>query len=308
MAGYTVEMVRHFDRVPMENVRVDVSKTFAAPFLRRGVETRESPEKTRDEAARLPAAELFIPKEVIDAGARIVNTKKFTPEYLVNLQGVEVERDSIVVRVNHINYGVVPALRDLTGMFPEDLMKTVLNQLAPVAVRGVLISPKEGTLYLARRANVAQSGKIDTYPAGTVSEGDDLESALRKEADEEVGLKLGNDVSAELIGIVKGRRDGPNPNFTFRMVTEKPLKEIEAGTVGKEHDKVYPIRLDEKIVQETIRGLVLDAPDHSRITDVGLGALLQAGRIEFTNGWYEETKSMLHSMKEPEINIIEDTL
>ncbi len=295
MVEYALEFMRKFDRIPEDRVRLNVAQTFSVPFRRHGVEDRENPEKTRDEVLRAPAAPLFIPKEVLAKGEEVIQTKRFTPEYVVNLNGIRVEGEDIMVEANLTNYGVLPTLREQVSIFPESVMNPVLGQIAPVAVRGTFVSFKDKKIYLARRANTVQSGKIETYPAGTVSEGDDLSSALRNEAREEAGFRIGEDGNAYLIGVVRGRKDGPNPNFNYLIETDWTLEKFREK-VGKEHDKVYAVDLNGDALRKFITTeFVSTTSDHDKTPDVSLAALLQVGQSIFGDKWFEGTLEELQA-------------
>ncbi len=313
---YTVELLRNFDRVPLDHTRLSVANEYLSPWLRHGVQNIKAPAKTADEQLREPRVSLGslvppIPPEVLAMGAELVQGKKFTPEYILNLIGMSEASGRLEVRANHINYGVLPVLRDLTGIFTEQVMHPVLDHFAPIAVRGVLTSPRHGVMYLARRANVSVSGAIDTYPAGVVEEGKTLVAALGAEASEEAGLTLGSSTTALLIGVSRGRTEAPNPNFNYMMETNWSLQRLTETSMS-EHDRVYEVRLDEKVLQRFIlEELILPQKEHARITDAGLGAMLQFGRAYFGSAWYAETIEMLqkaHSLPEqsyPKITVID---
>ncbi len=225
--NYTIEMLYQPKKaLPEESIRLSMNDTYCVPWMRRGVQTADNPGKTGDETAINPLVRLHVPVHVLEAGAGLVQKERFTSEYLANLQRVTFDGSVMLVEANGVNYGAVPAMRELTRMFSEEVMLPVLDQIAPISVRATLISPENGTLYLGRRANVSVSGKLDTYPAGTVTYGYGLGSALRKEAREEAGLEIGTDGAASFVGIARGRADGPNPHFNYIIETPWSIEKI----------------------------------------------------------------------------------
>jgi hypothetical protein len=304
--NYTIEMLHQPKKpLPEESIRLNMNDTYSVPWMRRGVQTADNPEKTGDETAMTPLVRLHIPAHVLEAGAGLVQKELFTPEYLANLQGVIFEGSVMQVEANGVNYGAVPTMRELTRLFSEEVMLPVLKQIAPISVRATLISSENGTLYLGRRANVSINGKLDTYPAGTVTYGHGLGSALRKEAREEAGIEIGIDGTATFVGIARGRTDSPNPNFNYIIETPWSVEKMRES-LGPEHDKVYAIALDEEVLTERIVGdFVRDTPDHDRMTDAGLAALLQACRAYFGDKWYADTKGEIGAMADPRITILE---
>ena len=276
----TVEFMRHFDWVPESNIKVKVREVFTVPYYRHGVEKPGDP-KTSDEVVRSPLKQFNIPEEVLLAGQREIQTKRFTPEYLLNLEGLRVENQAVVVEANLVNYGVVPSTRAIAPLFPEEIIRPVLDQVAPIAVRGVLVSDEHGSIYFGRRANVDCSGRIETFPAGSVSEGENLTEALRKEAKEEAGMELGKDGEARLISLIRGRTIDTNPNFVYMIQTPWSIQKVEES-LGKEHDKVYSIRLDEKILHDRLlNDFIVPTNNHDSMTETSIGGVLEVGRIVF---------------------------
>lgn len=314
--NYTLEIM--FDTsqnpLPAERVELTVEDTFTTALgLRHGVKTEENPEKTSDEIPRFPVKSVNIPDYISKAGAEIVQKKRFTPEWLMNLQSFDVAFDGLVVHIgaNKVNYGALPVLRELVKIFPADEMQSVLNQIAPMAVRAVLVSRDNGMAYLARRKNVEISGGIETFPAGTEGEDDSPLTALKKEAWEEAGIKIGVDgTTASFLGIGRGRTEGPNPNLFYLIETpltlEQLFEQIRRNTNTKEHDKFYGIPWDEQILTECIvEDFVRKTPDHAKMPDVSVLSLLFAGGADFGPEWLEDTKNELLSLKEPSFTIID---
>ncbi len=309
--AYTIEMMRHFNKIPYANVTVSQTNTYTIPFRRYGVESPENPDKTRDEQIKRPLDFSFLQaspiwSSIMPAGIEILKGKKFTPEYLLNLRGVDLDGEFVRVSANYVNYGVLPALRELTVRYPEEVMLPVLKEIAPIAVRAVLVSEKHGSIYMARRANVSRSGKIDTYPAGTVSEGNNLTAALRKETKEEAGFRIDEDGTAYLIGLARGRSDAPNPNFIYIIHTHWSFEQIKKNTSAKEHDEVFRIELDDRKLREHIKNdIIHTTEEHDNIVDIGLAAILQTGLVLFGAKWYGETLDELRCLTSPKIKIME---
>jgi len=167
---YTIDILKHFNKVPEDNIKLNLTGTFTIPF------------RGSNEILRNPREQLFIPKEVMSAGEEIIKSKKFRPGWVANYKGMKIKNGVIYVDANIVNYGALPVIRDLTQIFPDSIMLPVLNQIAPLAVHALMISPNNGSMYLARRVNVDCSGQLSTYPAGTVAEGNDIRATLREEA------------------------------------------------------------------------------------------------------------------------------
>lgn len=197
----------------------------------------------------------------------------------------------IRIEANMVNYGSLAAIQGLTSAFSEETMLPVLNQVAPIAVRGILVSEK-GLIYLGRRANSTYiGGKIDTYPAVCVGEGEGgLSVTLEKEALEEASFRIGEDGEAHLIGLTRGKNTTSWPCFNFIIRTDWSLETLRKNT-GREHDEVYAVELDPNVLRARITDdLVVADPGkngYDRITEHGLSALLQVGKSFFGANWYQ---------------------
>lgn len=294
----------YYGKIRESDVKLRMVDTYTVPFFRHGVTDAAEPKRTADEVVREPLEKLFIPPDVLSIGAGIIQRERFRPEYCLNLLDVEFKEGVVTVTANHINYGVLPTLRKLTEIFPEETMRPVLEQLALLAVRAVTVSPQNEKIYLARRAgSTVGSGKIETFPAGTVTEdNNDLGSALMNEAFEEAGLEI-HDYSAHLVGLVRGRGDDPIPNFIYMIETPWSLEQMQNG-MGKEHDRIYTVKLDEREVREYIRtDFILRTPEHTRASDAGLASLLQVGRTMFGDKWYSGTVNELRDLEHPTVTV-----
>ena len=311
--AYKLEM-RHFGKVPEGNVRTYVKEGYVILAARRGAPEREGalPIKTADETVRSPRLGLIVDSGINSLAQRVVQERLFTPEYLLNITRVQFNGYVVDIYANKVNYGSLSALQVITSQFPEDKIRPVLDQVAPGSARGVLVSAKNEVIYLARRKNVnVASGRIDTYPAGGTGEDEsDINYTLRAEAMEEAGFRIGQDGEAFLIGLTRGRNEGISPSFNYMIETDWSIDTLRRNTTP-EHDKVYETPLDEKKLRERIvEDLVVPSQgrrEYERITEHGLSALLQVGKVLFGNGWYKSVVGNLLDRYE-DISITESNI
>lgn len=304
--SYRIE-ITHFNNIAGQNPTFKVEKTFSIPFRRTGVESKEDPLHTKDEILRYPLEELAIPSPVLTLARKIINTKKFTPGWIANCRRIEIQNGQINIEANLTNYGVLPTLMELTRIFPDEIMRPVLDQIAPLGVHSVMLSIRNGSLYLARRVNVDCSGQLSVYPSGTVAEGYNIRTTLERESIEEAGFKLGYDGTECLIGLVRGRGDSPNPNLVYMINTPWSFKQLNLNTSRDEHDKVYAIPLDEKIIADKLKNdFIFRTPDHDRILGASVAAILLVGKTLFGNRWYITTIGNLHDLESHNIKITDE--
>lgn len=261
-----------------------------------------------DEELRQPLNHLKISVYMRRRAEEIVKNAKFKPEYVVNMQKLSFTENSLAISANYVNYGSVVAVRALAKEFPDQILP-IMDKVAPIGVNGVLLSRKDSLLYIARRANVTSSGTWHVYPAGTVSENQNIETALRKEAMEEASFQT-SEYQFDLVGIMRGRIHGPNPALVFVTEINFPYEMLKKMTRPEEHDKVMGIPADPMQLKIFLEKIIFEkAVDNEGerliINDQGLGSLILVGRSLFGEVWYENLKDI--SSEKPSRFMLEES-
>lgn len=292
---YAIDMLEFFGKIKDDKVKIDPIDTITVLARRVGAPKKEGvpPKKFSDEPITKPREPLDIPTDIKLKAEELVQGILFTPENLRNLRKLKYENGNVYVEANYVNYGSMAVMRPLSISFEEERILPVMNQVAGLAMSGIMFSEKYQSIYLGRRGKTLVGGKWMGYPAGGMNEKSNLADTSAKETLEEAGFVLDEDGTAYLIGAVRGRYHSANPNFNYLIYTDWDFKKLWERTNKIEHDLICAVPLDEKALREYIKENLLGAKPNGEIydktVDNGLGNMLQAGRVHFSNGWYFDT-------------------
>ena len=220
--------------------------------------------------------------------------EKFSPGLVLNLQKLNYENGKLKLKTNNTNYGsVVAARKIIPPEFTESESLSVINKIAPIGISSIMLSPTNHWAIIGRRGNVLVGGKWMGYPSAIVNEKSNVHDTLIKEAQEEACIEnVYRDANVHLVGISRGRRHAVNPNFNYVIEIDSSFDKIWKGTDKREHDLISTIPLDEKPFKEYIKenmfGVTPAGKPYDKLVDVGLATMLQGGRLQFGNKWFEE--------------------
>jgi hypothetical protein len=282
---YKIEFIRSFNRaIPLRNVRLDHINTYS-------VLTEFFGSRSPPEPLTLPEATMANARAIVRQ-AKESGTLRFS-EWLRNLRNLSHDstHNILIVTTNATNFESDVALRTLRNTLPQDQLKPVVNQIAPVSV-GCLLITKEDVICVGRRANVRNEGAYETFPSGysNLDKHGSIFETLQIEAQEEARMDISQtDTSIELIGIV---RNMVTPQFVHVIHSDLTLDAVRKNVNLLEHDLIYPLEVDPEKIKTYIENachMTANADGQAyKLTDNTMAALLQFGSLRFGKSWYEK--------------------